>query len=105
MSTGFAVEHCRRYGIHAQTARQVEQTYQQILDIAQRQRLADGPTRETNTPPAHEAATPARPDEGLLRSLMVGFVDQLCARRDQGRVFAQAVARYDVRLRQTLRDR
>jgi len=36
---GFSMEQCRRYGVHAQTARQVEQTYQQILEIAGKQGL------------------------------------------------------------------
>src|SRR5437763_15009595 len=30
----FSVEQCRRYGIHAHTASQVRQTYQQLLEIA-----------------------------------------------------------------------
>jgi len=37
--SNFSVETCRRYGIHAQTARQVEQTYSQIMEIAEKQRL------------------------------------------------------------------
>src|SRR5205807_7309202 len=37
----FSVEQCRRYGIHAQTASQVEQTYQQILEIADKQGLVE----------------------------------------------------------------
>src|SRR6185436_12071983 len=36
---GFNTEQCRRYGIHALSARQVEQTYQQIVEIARRQRM------------------------------------------------------------------
>ena len=35
----FSLEACRRYGIHAQSARQVEQTHQQIVQIAEQQRL------------------------------------------------------------------
>src|SRR5438552_3714494 len=31
----FSVETCRRYGLHAQTARQVEQTFEQILQTAE----------------------------------------------------------------------
>jgi ATP-dependent helicase HrpB len=38
----FSVETCRRYGIQAQTARQVEQTFEQLLRIAQRQGLVAG---------------------------------------------------------------
>ena len=36
----FSVEPCRRYGIHAQTARQVEQTFEQILQIARQRDLS-----------------------------------------------------------------
>lgn len=66
----FHVESCRRYGIQAQSARQVEQTFSQILQIATQQKLL-------------------RPDEkpddtALLRCLTAGFIDQLCLRRDTG---------------------
>ena len=40
--SNFSVETCRRYGIHAQTARQVEQTFEQIMQIAR----AAGPAAE-----------------------------------------------------------
>jgi ATP-dependent helicase HrpB len=68
----FNLETCRRYGIHAQTARQVEQTFEQILEIAQRQELAAA------------GAHPPPSDDPLLRCIMTGFIDQLCVRRDQG---------------------
>ena len=68
----FSVETCRRYGIHAQTARQVEQTFEQILRIAQRQESAGS---SAQGPPSEDA---------LLRCIMTGFIDQLCVRRDQG---------------------
>ncbi|MGA2557658.1 MAG: ATP-dependent helicase C-terminal domain-containing protein, partial [Verrucomicrobiota bacterium] len=68
----FNVEQCRRYGVHAQIARQVEQTFQQILQLAGRD-LKDS-----------AAEPPARGDEALPRCLMAGFIDQLCRRRDQG---------------------
>lgn len=64
----FHVETCRRYGIHAQSARQVEQTFEQILNIARQQK--------TELPPAN--------DEHLLRCIMTGFIDQLCVRRNMG---------------------
>ena len=35
----FGIETCRRYGINAQSARQVEQTHQQIVQIAEQQKL------------------------------------------------------------------
>ena len=68
----FNVEQCRRYGVHAQIARQVEQTFEQILQIA-------GRSLKENQPNA-----PARNEEALPRCLMAGFIDQLCQRRDQG---------------------
>ena len=86
----FAVEPCRRYGIHAQTARQVEQTFQQLLQIARQQGLlareeAAAPGPELATPPG---PVPSRPQasaaDPLPRCLMTGFIDQLCLRRDQG---------------------
>jgi ATP-dependent helicase HrpB len=68
----FGLDTCRRHGIHAQTARQVEQTVEQILQIAQRHELA-GPNAECQPS-----------EEPLLRCIMTGFIDQLCVRRDQG---------------------
>jgi ATP-dependent helicase HrpB len=88
---GFNVEACRRYGIHAQTARQVEQTFEQILQIAERERLVE--RRETRveasvSPPPAPSTLDVRPstpaDEPLLRCLLAGFADQLCIRRDTG---------------------
>jgi ATP-dependent helicase HrpB len=34
----FSLEACRRHGIHAQTARQVEDTFQQLVRIAEREK-------------------------------------------------------------------
>ena len=67
----FGFESCRRYGVHAQTARQVEQTYDQILRLAQASLSSSTATEPVS-------------DEALLRCLMVGFIDQLCLRRDRG---------------------
>lgn len=97
-NAGFNTDQCRRYGIHALTARQVEQTYQQIVEIARRQRLLsedsnDIPlTRPSGTPAPNggEGGVRGRPantssaDDALPRCLMAGFIDQLCLRRDQG---------------------
>jgi ATP-dependent helicase HrpB len=66
----FNTETCRRYGIHAQSARQVEQTNQQIVQIAEQQKLLK---------PEEKAD-----DSALLRCIMSGFIDQLCVRRDMG---------------------
>jgi ATP-dependent helicase HrpB len=78
----FAVETCRRYGIHAQTARQVALTFEQIMQLAQNQGLLrrDGSAAEE---PAGEDKKP-QTDDGLLHCLMAGFIDQLCVRRDLG---------------------
>jgi ATP-dependent helicase HrpB len=96
---GFNVEACRRYGIHAQTARQVEQTYDQILQIACQQRLVDrdaagnpeSATPAENAPPPQKQINPTGQAKGspalidpLLRCVMSGFIDQLCVRRDSG---------------------
>ena len=70
----FSVEACRRNAIHGQTARQVEDTYRQILQLAGREGLASGGAA------AAEASSP----EGLERSLVAGFIDQLCVRKDSG---------------------
>ena len=81
--SNFQVETCRRYGIHAQTARQVEQTYEQILQIVQRQRLL-GDRHSPEADPPQEARETKAAEDPLLRCLMAGFIDQLCLRRDQG---------------------
>jgi ATP-dependent helicase HrpB len=80
----FSVETCRRYGIHAQTARQVEQTFEQILEIAAKQGLMkrdDPPVQQTGPV---SATGLSEPDDALLRCIMSGFIDQLSKRRDQG---------------------
>jgi ATP-dependent helicase HrpB len=76
----FATEACRRYGIHAQTARLVAQTYEQLLALVDKAGLAGLPkaSGDADTPPA------SADDTGLRRSLMAGFIDQLCVRRDLG---------------------
>jgi ATP-dependent helicase HrpB len=66
-NNNFNPEQCRRYGVHAQIARQVQQTFEQIAQ------LAGG---EKNMPPPKEDA--------LARCIAAGFIDQLCRRRDQG---------------------
>src|SRR4051812_33913686 len=97
----FAVETCRRYGIHAQTARQVEQTFEQILTVTRQLRKKKSEDQkvmvEAETPSDdHDASVsaaqeereikPAKQvgDDPLLRCIMAGFIDQLCVRRDQG---------------------
>jgi ATP-dependent helicase HrpB len=72
----FGFETCRRYGINAQVARQVEQTFEQIVSIAEREKLVE--RRESNE--GQERAT----DDALLHCIMAGFIDQLAVRRDLG---------------------
>src|SRR5437879_8784469 len=70
----FSVETCRRHGIHAQTARAVQQTFEQILEIARRQKLirekADGES-DTQTEPSNLPS-----GDPLPRCIMTGFIDQ-----------------------------
>lgn len=78
----FSVDACRRFGIHAQTARQVEQTFGQILHLAEREGLVDTDLEpQPSEPGTHDAEHPSEP---LLRCLLAGFADQLCRRRDLG---------------------
>ncbi len=71
----FSLDACRRHGIHAQTARQVEDTFQQLVRIAEREGMMP---REASSVPTEAG------DEGLLKSLCAGFVDQVCLRKDSG---------------------
>jgi ATP-dependent helicase HrpB len=73
-NSGFRAESCRRYGIHAQTARQIDQTFEQILQLA----------RNLVATPALPAAPVPAGHDPLLRCLMTGFIDQLCRRRSSG---------------------
>jgi ATP-dependent helicase HrpB len=81
----FSVETCRRYGIHAQTARQVEQTFEQILQIAEKA-LPSSPSSPVPSSPSTPSAPPRStlPDDPLPRCIMAGFIDQLCQRHDSG---------------------
>ena len=76
----FAVDRCRRYGVNAQVARQVEQTFDQIMQLAKQQRLIE--REDVQSPESKPQAKPA--DDALLHCLMAGFLDQLAKRRDQG---------------------
>lgn len=73
---GFSFERCRSYGINAQVARQVEQTFQQILNAAQQQRLHDRDAAPVSA---------AKNEEALRRCIMAGFADQLAKRRVPGK--------------------
>ena len=86
-NNSFSVETCRRYGIHAQTARQVAQTFEQILQLAKHQGLLKredaGPPPQACADPQHATRNTQHADP-LPRCLMTGFIDQLCRRHDQG---------------------
>jgi ATP-dependent helicase HrpB len=75
----FSFETCRRYGINAQVARQVEQTFEQLISISEREKLIERRSHENEA-----GAERPSSDDALLRCLMSGFVDQLCVRRDLG---------------------
>ncbi len=77
-NNNFSVEQCRRYGVHAQIARQAQQTYEQILQVAEKNLKS-----LASSNPQSEIANP-QSEDGLLRCLTAGFIDQLCQRRDQG---------------------
>ncbi len=76
----YSVDQCRRSGIHAQTARLVEETYRQFLDVARRERLIEG---DVGVDAYGEEAVLSDP-ETLPRCLLAGFVDQLAIRKDTG---------------------
>ena len=78
-NNNFSVEQCRRHGVHAQIARQVQQVYEQIVQAGRGGRGEDQGAKE-------EDAGEAKPkgEEPLLRCITAGFIDQLCKRRDQG---------------------
>jgi ATP-dependent helicase HrpB len=65
----FDVEACRRRGVHALSAQQVALTCGQIRDIAKPH--LGGTDQPCST-------------EALQRSILAGFVDQFCIRKDQG---------------------
>jgi ATP-dependent helicase HrpB len=81
-NAGFSVDACRRHGIHAQSARQIEDTFRQFLSVAERDKLLprEGPG-SVGSPPAD--------DLGLLKSVCAGFIDQLCVRKDAGSLDCQ----------------
>lgn len=66
----FQVNHCRRYAIHADAARQTGKFFKQFCDLAQ----------------AHHLDVEATPvaDDALARCILAGFADQVARRRDAG---------------------
>src|SRR4051812_23216404 len=85
-NNGFNPDSCRRYGIHAQTARQVEQTFDQLVQIAKQQKLItnEGEARQATEVGSASKPAPKNESDPLLRCIMAGFIDQLCIRRSQG---------------------
>lgn len=76
----FSVDACRRLGIHAQTARQVDETFQQLLHVAER----EGLHRRTATSNAPATFDPRPAPDSLERCLLAGFVDHLAQRINTG---------------------
>ena len=75
----FDLHTCQRAGIHAQTARQVDETFRQLLQIAEKEQLFDG----------KEAAAPSKTcgqngGDSLAKCVLAGFIDQLAVRTAEG---------------------
>jgi ATP-dependent helicase HrpB len=79
-NNNFSVERCRRHGVHAQIARQVQQVYEQIVQAGRGGGAGEQSLNETGV----GEARPKGGEDPLLRCIMAGFIDQLCKRRDQG---------------------
>lgn len=74
---GFRMDICRRLAIHADSARQVDKLYQQFLQIAKAQGLA-------------QDSEPAE-DEKIAKCILAGFSDQLACRRSMGTLLCDLV--------------
>lgn len=73
----FNLEACRRFGIHAVTARQVGPLHQQFLGIAREEGL------DVNPAPLN--------DEALQKCILIGFSDRVARRLDQGTLRCELV--------------
>ena len=73
----FSVDECGKYGIHAQSARQVGPLFQQFLNIAKREGLS-----------VHEE--PAT-DVALQKAIILGFSDRIARRLDAGTLRCEMV--------------
>ncbi|HEY6170045.1 MAG TPA: DEAD/DEAH box helicase, partial [Verrucomicrobiae bacterium] len=82
-NNNFSVEACRRFAINAKVAREVEQTFQQILEIARREKLV-ARREATNEPETDATAKTQNAADPLLKCITAGFIDQLARRRDKG---------------------
>jgi ATP-dependent helicase HrpB len=92
----FSLDACRRAGIHALTAANVEDTYEQLLDLCEKAGIGseDKPARWGETPSSQSlesgGSTESRPtaakfsDDDLLKCVLAGFADHLARRVDKG---------------------
>ncbi len=67
----FDLNVCRKMGVHAQTARLVEQTWSQLLDVCARHHF-------------DISEKPVSSDEPMLKCILAGFADHLAIRQDAG---------------------
>ncbi len=70
----FNIEACRQVGVHGQTARGVEKTFQQLLQICIREGLTEEEGMKID----------ANRSDAICKAALVGFVDQLGVRKDVG---------------------
>lgn len=76
-SNGFDINRCRKIGVHAQAARQVQRVFDAFLSVAERQGL----------PLSKQPAE----DDDLCKCVLTGFSDQVAIRRDSGTLHCQLV--------------
>ncbi len=74
---GFRAEACRQYAIHAPAARETNQIFEQLCSLAKTQGLS--------------LESSSTSDEGLIKSLLLGFADQVARRRNMGTNLADMV--------------
>ncbi|MBI5687363.1 MAG: ATP-dependent helicase HrpB [Verrucomicrobia bacterium] len=67
---GFSLDACRRAGVHALTAANVEDTYEQLLDLCEKSGIRGEDARFS--------------DDDLLKCVIAGFADHLARRVDKG---------------------
>ena len=78
----FALEACRRLGIHAQGARQVGPLFEQFLDVARGEGLD-----------VDREIAGAEGDTGVRKCVLAGFSDQLAKRLDAGTLRCELIHR------------
>jgi ATP-dependent helicase HrpB len=80
----FSPHSCQRAGVNAKVAREVEQTYEQFLEIARREKLVAEAPEQSGIANPQVASRKPQSEDALLKCLVAGFVDQLARRRDKG---------------------